>query len=652
MTPLNLFAIFHLNLAYSSIEEEQRATVVERCYGPLLQLAEKYRLPFGIEATAYTLEAAAQADPAWLDKLRELVAEGPCELVGGGYAQVIGPLVPAAVNAANLRIGNADYERLLGVKPRIALANEQAYSAGLVEHYLDAVYEALFMEWDNPSLYHDWDRSMRYLPQIAQDQKGRRIEVLWNKSTAFQKFQRYAHGDLELHEYLDYLHSHVAEEQRAFPLYGNDIEIFDFRPGRFEAEPDMEHREWDRIDALFAAIADDAAFEFVAPSAVREMRTLPGAANVLHLESPELSVPVKKQGKYNLTRWAVTGKDDLGINTRCWRLAQALVAKGASNAEWRELCYLWSSDFRTHITESRWTAYLERLAAFESAQGLGTTEGSRIEIAPPTTEAALPHGVSREGRYLTVTTPTLAVRLNTRRGLTIDSLSFASHGSEPLLGTLEHGFYDDINMTADYYTGHVVLERAGQHKVTDLGQVEPSVRALDDAIEVAGEVSTPLGPVRKRLLFSQTAEEVALEYDIDWSEIPVGSLRLGHVTLMPHSFERESLFIATNNGGALERFELAGHTVDHGTPVSMLVTASSCIGVTDGVVVLGDAQRSVRIEVDKTAAALVGLVTYREVSGDFFCRLTLSAFEADETRKPLEGQAALPGLVRLRISAS
>ena len=38
---LNLFAFFHLNLAYSSIEEEQRGEVIAKCYWPLLHFAEK-----------------------------------------------------------------------------------------------------------------------------------------------------------------------------------------------------------------------------------------------------------------------------------------------------------------------------------------------------------------------------------------------------------------------------------------------------------------------------------------------------------------------------------------------------------------------------------------------------------------------------------
>jgi hypothetical protein len=39
---LNLFALFHLNLAFSSIEEENRAEVIRRCYWPLLDLAQAH----------------------------------------------------------------------------------------------------------------------------------------------------------------------------------------------------------------------------------------------------------------------------------------------------------------------------------------------------------------------------------------------------------------------------------------------------------------------------------------------------------------------------------------------------------------------------------------------------------------------------------
>ncbi len=59
------------------------------------------------------------------------------------------------------------YQRLIGVRPRLALVNEQAYSAGLVGLYLDAGYEALLMDWDNPSAHHPNGRENHAIDQNA-----------------------------------------------------------------------------------------------------------------------------------------------------------------------------------------------------------------------------------------------------------------------------------------------------------------------------------------------------------------------------------------------------------------------------------------------------------------------------------------------------
>src|SRR4029077_10375274 len=135
-------------------------------------------------------------------QLRALIGAGKVELVGSGYAQLIGPLVPSDVVAANLRIGNAIYERLLEHRPTLALVNEQAYSGGIVGHYLDAGYKALLMDWDNPAAGHpEWNVETRYLPQAALGADGRTIGLLWTNTVAFQKLQRYAHGDIALEDY-------------------------------------------------------------------------------------------------------------------------------------------------------------------------------------------------------------------------------------------------------------------------------------------------------------------------------------------------------------------------------------------------------------------------------------------------------------------
>ena len=60
--PMYGYAIFHLNLAFSSIEEETRPEVVEKCYWPLLRLASDMHVPLGIEATGFKPRCRRRVD--------------------------------------------------------------------------------------------------------------------------------------------------------------------------------------------------------------------------------------------------------------------------------------------------------------------------------------------------------------------------------------------------------------------------------------------------------------------------------------------------------------------------------------------------------------------------------------------------------------
>jgi hypothetical protein len=648
---LQLFAIFHLNLAYSSIEETQRAEVLHRCYWPLLRLAERTGAPIGIEATGVTLEAAAAIDPSWLAALRRLVAGSRCEFVGSGYAQLIGPLVPAAINAANLRLGHEVYEHLLGFRPRLAFVNEQAYAAGLIGHYVGATYDAIVMEWDNAARAHpEWDADWRYYPQTAVGQHGEAIPLVWNTAIAFQQFQRYAHDESSLEEYLTFLGGHASGASRALAMYGNDAEVFDFRPGRYHTEAALgDTSEWVRIEELFTAIAADARFTLIRPSEALALRSEPKAFQALRLESAEDPTPVKKQRKYNITRWAVTGRNDLGINTACWRRYDALRNDpNATDAQWRELCELWSSDYRTHITDARWDAFGKRLSLLvpNGARGSLVPNGARGSLVPNGARGFQPSGdrspekvalrsedVARDGSLITLKQGGVTLVLNARRGLAIHALSFAALGDEPLCGTLKHGFYDDIHWGADFYSGMTVLDAPGRPKLTDLNRVEPIIsRDEQGAIVADATQQTGCGPIVKT--FRVTGSSVEITYRLEWPEIPVGSLRLGDITLNPRAFDRATLFYRCHNGGTEpETFALDGRHVSHGDAVSFAVSASHAIGITEGVVDLGDRSHAIRVHVDKTAAALVGMVTYQTIHDSYFCRLSFSAAEVDETRR-------------------
>jgi hypothetical protein len=626
---LTVFAFFHLNLAFSSIEEERRDDVIARCYWPLLTLAEAVG-PLGLEISGYTLEEVAARDPAWIAAARAAIAAGRIELIGSGYSQMIGPLAPARVIAENLRIGMESYERLLGVRPRIALVNEQAYSAGLVGQYLDAGFEALIMDFDNPSAAHpEWDSETAYLPHHAAGADGRRIALLWSNTIAFQQMQRLAHGDIELDTYAAFVRGRHGNGPRALCLYASDAEIFDFRPGRFKTEERLTGREWPRIEQALRRVTEDGAV-LTRPSGVLALLQAPGcqgrAGRTLRLESPAMPVPVKKQRKYNLARWAVTGRDNTAINAACQRIHDGMIASPAP--DWKELCYLWASDFRTHLTEKRWNAFRERLKAAEAKWS-----------APRAAFPAPPATPPREDRHLDIITPSLSVTLDRRRGLALSNLHFAPQAA-PAIGGLPHGFFDDIALQADWYTGDCVFEAPGEHKITDLDWCEARIEKQDNGDVIAHALlDTARGRIEKRMRFCADQPRVDFDLQFHWPELGKGVLRLGHFTLLPQAFDLKALALTTCNGGAPERFALADQTIEHGAPVSFLVSSSHGLGLSEGWLDIGDDRTRLRIEVDRATAPLLGLVTHRAArrtgGGDsLFCQIQLSALELDDTRKP------------------
>ena len=634
---LFVFNVFHLNLAYSAIEVSDRHDVVRKCYWPLLELTEELSLPFGIELSGYTLKAINSIDPCWIKKFKNLLEAGTCELIGSGYSQIIGPLVPADITLTNLRLGQVDYWELLGECPKIALLNEQAFSKGLISLYQEAGYEAIISEWNNPASYHpEWDPEFSYFAQRAKGNRLYEIPVLWNQSISFQKFQRYAHGELQLDDFLAYLKSHKSDHDRAFSLYGNDVEVFDFRPGRFMTEAQLHSDgEWNRIRVLYERLTDDCDFSFVKPSKALLLNNPTSAHRSVDLASAAQPIPVKKQSKYNVIRWALTGRDDLAINTRCWRLYNTLKIAGGSDAEWRELCYLWSSDFRTHITNSRWSEYLERLCSVESKWGVTQKAKSALQVCAPKVPSKRPRSIRQDHQYVRYKGKRLEITFNSARGLAIESFVDLSISESPLFGTLKHGYFDDIRYAADFYSGHLTWEPPGLHKITDLSSVEPIITQVGSNVIVSARMVTPLGEIEKEWLIDDHTGELRLRYKLSSISAEIGSLRMGYVTLNPSSFQVNSLSFASHNGGEeIEDFLIDGD-FNHGDPVSLLVSSNQGVGMTKGIATLGDCSKSVRITCDKTKSAVLGMYSHARVKSSFLTRFMVSVVEFDDTtRKP------------------
>lgn len=647
---MRLQCLFHLNLAFSSLEEAARPDVVRRCYWPMLRLPERTGFPIAFEATGWTLDRIGELDPAWLDEARRLIDAGLLELVASGRAQCAAPLLPWDANAWNLRLGLADYARLLGQRPRVALVSEQAYAPGLVQLYADAGFEAIVADWENAARSHPhWPRALRRLPQWAAGTGGAALPVIWSESLVFQRFQRMAHGQLDVGRWVEWIGALAGETEGPglITLYTNDAEVFDHRPGRFAAEPPPGRGEWDRIAEGLRALAEGP-YVPVLPSAALE---LVAGNDPVPLESAPYPVPVKKQEKYNIARWAVTGRDDLDINTRCARLHRRLRDDAVTDAaRWRDVCDLWASDLRTHITDARWAAARARFAEVEAREH--PPQPAPAPVGLDRQDPAVP--VARDGALVGFRAGPAELWLNPTRGLAIHAFADERCGATPLFGTIEHGYYDAIELGADWYSATLVQETPGHHKVADLNPVTPAWEARPDGgVRVWGEVPTAHGQVEKSITLTPDGV-VEVDLVLRWPVLPAGSLRFTAVTLHPKAFDAASLFYAAHNGGQQEDVHALGDDiVEHGRAISGLVSSSQGLGLTEGVARIGDASRHLVVEVDRTVAAPLGLVTYRPVRDSFFLRLILALAEHDDTRRgAIPRDPADPQRLRLRIRAT
>lgn len=618
-----LMSLYHLNIMYSAIDIERREEVINNCYWPLLDLCNDPTVKIALEMPAYTLEVINQLEPSWVKALKTLLEDRQVELISCGYSQLIAPLVPLDVNLQNLQIGQRIYSDLLGYAPKIGLINEQALSAGALDSFIDCDFEAVIMEYNNIALdEHNWVKGAEKRPQYLRAASGRTIPVIWNDSINFQKFQRFAHRDLSLDDYMRYFTEKTADfqENDIFIIYGNDVEIFDFRPGRYMTEARLDKLdEWQRIRQLYTTLSKH---KHVFPS---ESLLYSQENHVFQLNSIKHPVRVKKQPKYNILRWSVSGIDDVNINAKCYRLYRAIKDKPFNLDSWKKLCYFWSSDFRTHITKKRWNSYCDQLDTELDALG---------DPVPKKHSNNMPVqcGYTHTDRIYNFIGKRLNIKFDCWKGISINSFHDNYVSEEALFGKVEHGEIDKITHSADFFSGNLTLEVPGNHKKTDLIKTEPTIIHKANETELYFCKDSDFGNIKKKWIIRDENGELELQQTIEFNKGPVrGSIRLGTLTFLT-GVTKIGTHLRSNLGGDNETFVIKCDT-HHDTPVSSLISANQGLPVTEGTLLYYGEDFALQISLDMDLAAGIALCHFDRLANRDFHRIHFSVSECDDTNK-------------------
>ncbi len=658
---MNYYLIFHHNLAFSSIPEGHYRYLIDNVYAKLLDIVEA-GYPLGLEFTGETLELLHRLRPQYLERLQSLCRRGLCEVLCSSYSQAIFPLIPVPVNRWNMAFGHDVCKMFFGRISRLAYLNEQVYSESMPVLYKEIGIRALVFDWMSAGKGNSWPPAYRY--QVVRHAPSGML-FLWSDSIAFQKFQRAVWDKIDGDDWLKFVASHqeLSGELSAGPggfcLYASDAEVFDYQPGCL-TPCSSRQGHLIRMRQLLAALVETGG-RIVPPSAVldRQQYKIPTVDRVATASYP---VRTKKQDKYNVTRWAVTGRETAKMNTLCHQLlafiqhieAEKGDADGVIQLK-KELVSLWGSDFRTQTTDEKYEAFRNRMgAALSSARlliGSNKKQNSRLGGTNSRVNSENEHWqtlkdgrggesgtVKVQGRRVRVSGKDIVLTLLRDKGLAVESSGFSAVDFTEIVGTIPHGHFADISLGSDFYSGHLVL-------ITQEGRQHTDLSCPVDTLEFC-ETDRGLGLRNKRPMelpglsilktFRLEGRRLSLTYDLYASDLRPASLRLGIWTLRPWFFDRTSLYYQCHQGGASpERHPLDSRGVQQDMPVNPVVTARHCLGNTSGVLRLGDAKKY--IEISTLAAELYSVpLLHHELcrawdqSESFFTRVYYSICERDD----------------------
>jgi hypothetical protein len=605
---MQLYSIFHLNTSFSSIEKKQIPDIINRCYWPLLELASLDGIKISIEASASTLLDIYKFDKTLINQLKSLIKLGECEFIGSGHKQIIGPLVPFEINNYNIKRGDQIYREMLDYKPNIFYVCEQAISKSMLDLYLPNGYNSIVIDWNNylkanPSTKND----LQFKICSIKDKNRDRINIIWNNSVNFQQFQRYIYDERTFDEFTNKIIK-LNKKNINWSFYGSDAEIFNYRPKRFFNENEIQVDEWSKIKNLYLDLSKKKGLKFnFINNILKKNKTL-----IKTLTNAEHPILVKKQNKYNATRWALTGKDNLALNRHCWGFFEK-IKNNKNNNKWDILCDLWSSDYRTHITERKWS-FLKRKIKKKSKEKKINLKKYKIK--------------KNDLKNYLIKNKNIEIILDKKKGFSIKSYINKNVSFKSLFGWLQQGEIDFIDHDVDYFSGHFIQVN-GKKKNTCLN--------LKSKFFFEGKKKLLIKGTSNKIRFIKNIElkNNELHLGIKIKKVPPGIVRLFFITLNSKNFNRNTLFYACKNGSnKIEKFSLKNSkSFNHGSRVSDIVSATTCLGATDGIFYIGDGKKMLKIYIDRKTNPILPMVEFFENKKNYLLRVYFSSREMDDTSK-------------------
>ena len=617
-----IFLFFHLNLAFSSIPIKDRKIVIKKCYWRILEIIDNYKIPISIEMSAYTLSEINRIDRNWVKEFIRLKKKNLTTLIGSGYCQIIFPLCPEKINKYNLEYGNTIYKNILGFRSKIYYVNEQCYSKSIVDILKKNGFNTLIMEWENPFEFNDKLKiNDKFFNHKVIGNKYK-LNLVWNSSVNFQKFQRYTYGKETENDYLN----HIKKNNKNFYcLYGSDAEVFNYRPKRNFVDEKHKIDEWERIANLFKNLKNK--YNFILVDRLINEKKFYKKINV-DISASIMPCPTKKQGKYNINRWSLSSHRNYILNSKCFEIYNHLIRNKVSNTNtWKKLIYLFSSDFRTHIHKSREVSLLTEINKFQKKLKM-----KKINLKKSKMIKKFNINIINNNENLIISDNKMSVSFNLKRFLSINNFYDFSVSDKSLISTIKQGFYKR-NFNYDLYSAHMISE-THDNKYTDISYVsDPVIKKSKNIVYLSDKIKNKNFSYKKNIEINFQKKELCIMSSILFYLKTPTSIRMPIFTINPNLFDKKQLYYSSSNGiNNMEYFKI-NKNFNFGKRISNTVTSKTSIGFNTGRLIIGDEKKCLEITNDHQYGYSLPLIEFKNTKKKYMLRISMSCRENDDTSK-------------------
>jgi hypothetical protein len=224
------------------------AEVYEKAYEPMLRALERHPgVRVALHVTGPLLDWIGAERPAFLERLRALVARRQVEVMGGGWAEPVLVALPDRDRLGQLRRMADEVERLVGVRPAGAWLAERVWEPDLPVSIAGAGYRWTILD-DAHFRAASVPEDALWGAYVTEDQ-GALLTVF---GTEQGLRYRIPFGDVD--DVIGHLQAHATEDGTRLGVMGDDGEKFGAWPETFE-------HCWGRtrwVDRFFAALEANA----------------------------------------------------------------------------------------------------------------------------------------------------------------------------------------------------------------------------------------------------------------------------------------------------------------------------------------------------------------------------------------------------------